>query len=173
MPAIDPRLLPLIETLSASGADWLAFEILDGIRAGRPAEDSEEELRDARRAVSAFRQKGERLSEREAGHDFVDPITGDDQIDFAARYAFDRLSDAIQMLNSSFAHLDLVVARKPGATLQEDAIHEDRTGISVRIEGSDMTAIRREAREALEKLAELRDALAEWADRARAGEDTP
>jgi hypothetical protein len=74
MAKIDPRLLPLIEALSASGADWLAFEILDGIRTGRRAEDSEEELRDARRAVSAFRQKGEPLAERESGHDFADPL---------------------------------------------------------------------------------------------------
>jgi hypothetical protein len=170
MAVIDRRLLPLIELLSASGADWLAFEILDGIRAGRPAEDSDEELSDARRAVSAFRQEGVPLAEREHGQAFVDPIVGDDQIDFSANYVFDRLSDSIQMLESSLAHLDKVVAKPRGETSSPIA---NGVEISLRIEGSEMAASRTQTRQALTKLAELREALTEWAGEARARENAP
>ena len=173
MATIDPRLLPLIEVLSASGADWLAFEILDGIRVGRRAEDSEEELREARRAVSAFRQKGEPITEREAGHDSVDLIAGDDQIDFAANYVSDRLADSIQMLESSFANLEMLAVGKPNEAPVPGAPDGDGTAVTVRIEGSDIIASHGDTRESLTKLSELRESLAEWAARARAGENTP
>ena len=39
MAILEARLLPLIETLAEAGADWLAFEVVDGIRAGRVAEE--------------------------------------------------------------------------------------------------------------------------------------
>ena len=44
MATIDPRLLPLIETLVAVDADWLALEILDGLRLGIVAEEIPEHL---------------------------------------------------------------------------------------------------------------------------------
>jgi hypothetical protein len=39
MARLDARLLPLLETLSASGADWLAIELVEGIGFGRIAEE--------------------------------------------------------------------------------------------------------------------------------------
>ena len=55
MAILDPRLLPLLETLAASGADWLAFEIVDGVRRGREPEEPEEpEARVVRRERQAL-----------------------------------------------------------------------------------------------------------------------
>lgn len=65
MATIDPRLLPLIETLVAVDADWLALEILDGLRLGIVAEEIPEHLLATQLAVREARRQ-ERLSEERA-----------------------------------------------------------------------------------------------------------
>ncbi len=39
MAILEPYSLPLIETLAEGGADWLAFEVVNGVRAGKVAEE--------------------------------------------------------------------------------------------------------------------------------------
>lgn len=50
MATLNPRLLPLIETLIGVGADWLAIEVIETLNRGRWPEESEEVL--AARAMS-------------------------------------------------------------------------------------------------------------------------
>jgi hypothetical protein len=83
MATIDGRLLPLIEALGAVDADWLAFEILEGLQRGRVAEETHDDLlltqqkvREASRTKSTERQRPHRASPATA-----QPIIGDDQID--------------------------------------------------------------------------------------------
>lgn len=81
MTVLDTRLLPLLETLVGAAADWLAFEIVDGVRRGREPLEPEELLRAAREKV-----RSRRLSDRLSAEIPVlsEPILGDDQIVWAA-----------------------------------------------------------------------------------------
>jgi hypothetical protein len=96
MAAIDSRITPLVETLIASGADSLALEILTQIRKGRVEEHSEEELREAREAIGSFR-KGKRAPEFVTREPQVRHLTGEEQIEFAAEYAIERLTQEIDI----------------------------------------------------------------------------
>ncbi len=88
MAVLDPRLLPLLETLAGAGADWLAFEIVDGIRRGRELVEPEELLGAAREKVRS-RQLSDRLSADVPV--LAEPIFGDEQIVWAANYVAARL----------------------------------------------------------------------------------
>jgi hypothetical protein len=143
MARIDPRLLPLIDTLINSEADWLAFEILDAIRAGRPAEESEEEVREARDAVRTFRADKRGSPPRIAAKAGAgEELEGDDQIIFASTYVIDRISQAIEMSKESLRRLSEIVSRSEH---QPDAVSDqDRST------------------EATRRLPGLRSALIEW-----------
>ena len=163
MATIDPRLLPLIETLVGSGADWLAFEILDGIRSGRPAEESAEEVSDGRSAVRSFRRhRGVPPPELEPGETFVEALEGDEQIQFAASYAIDRIAEAIEMARVSIRQLNQIVSRSEGRTEPVDIDSADDPRIYIRLEDSDATFTEDQSREALKRLPELKEALLAW-----------
>ncbi|RUV29053.1 MAG: hypothetical protein E5V72_02070 [Mesorhizobium sp.] len=89
MAILDRRLLPLIETLADAGDDWLAFELMDGIRRGIEPEDTEELLAATREQVSS----GELAKRKQA--EFIaagaKPTLGDDQIAWAADHVANRL----------------------------------------------------------------------------------
>ena len=105
MAILDPRLLPFIETLADLGMDWLVFELVDGIRRGdEPAED-EHALKLARR------EKTEQLPandlERHASADSVPTyFLGDRQLQWAAEYVVERLSDTLDEMSQSIDALD-------------------------------------------------------------------
>ena len=170
MATIDPRLLPLIETLIASGADWLAFEILDGIRSGRAAEDSEEEVREARGAVRSFRRNKTSPPEISVRETVVEALAGDEQINFAATYLIDRISQAIEMTRASLQQLNQIASRSAAESELADPGAEHATSIHIRLEGSDIVSSQSQSDEALNRLPELRKALLEWSQSVRQGE---
>lgn len=51
MVTLDRRLIPFLEMLTEEGLDWLAFELIDGVRRGREPEEAPEALADARELV--------------------------------------------------------------------------------------------------------------------------
>src|SRR5437763_8558157 len=113
MAILEARLLPLIETLAEAGADWLAFEVLDGIRAGRVAEEHLEILKTTQEAVRSAKLENFRRERRPsavpASVPPAPPIIGDDQIRWAAAYVHKRLSDALLMLQASLDQLQIFV----------------------------------------------------------------
>ena len=164
MATIDSRLIPLIETLVNSGVDWLAFEILDGIRLGRAQISTEEEVQAARRAVWSFR-KGHAPLNLETIEAAVSPLTGDDQIRFAEEYTIERISQSIAMVEASLLKLNQIATRASepldeGETASEDAI-------VLRWTDGEESLTRRQAEETLPKLPALRGALAEWSKSVR------
>jgi hypothetical protein len=170
MAVIDPRLLPLIETLAVSGADWLAFEIVDGIRVGQATQDSEEELNDARLAVREFRSKGRPPKERERATSAATPIVGDEQIDWAAGYVADRLSEAVLMLEASLTQLESIVLRNHESdSVSHGAPSQSDSGISLRMEGEEIAVRRIQVDKALVGLSALREALSQWSEAVRLG----
>jgi len=170
MATIDPRLLPLIETLMVSGADWLAFEILDGIRSGRPAEDSEEEAKKARLAVRSFRQRKAPPLESKVRETFVEPLVGDAQIEFAAAYVIDRTSQAIEMARLALQQLDQIALRSHGRSGPLGGDFEHGGHIQIRLEDNNLVLSQSQAEEAQGRLPELRRALSAWSHSVRQGE---
>jgi hypothetical protein len=104
MAIIEPRLLPLIETLAQAGADWLAFEVLDGIRtSGMPEEHLETlaMIHGAVRSAKLENFRGEKRGTTVPGSvPQAGTIVGNDQIRWAAEYVHKRLEDALLMLQT-------------------------------------------------------------------------
>jgi hypothetical protein len=127
MAMIDPRLLPLIETLIAVDADWLAFEILDGIQLGRVVEETREDLQSTRLAVRTAKHQKRRSEERAEPPPAATPLVGDEQIDWAANYVAARLSDAVSMLGATLDQLNQIVSsaeESPAATSDQTSKRE-------------------------------------------------
>lgn len=163
MAILDPRLLPLLETLAGAGADWLAFEIVDGVRRGREPLEPEELLRAARKKVRS-RQLSDRLSADIPV--LAEPILGDDQIVWAANYVAARLDGALADLDEGCAMIE-AVADNSGDTIRQDdlAFSKVTPGVPVEIAliGQEGHPIDRGSiAVAREGVKSLRDALTRW-----------
>lgn len=108
MAAIDRRLIPLIETLTAVGADWLAFELIDGIRRGRETEETPDALASSRRELRNGEQP-KATGEPKLIAAEPQPIVGDDQIEWATQYVADRLNSTLEELAACFENLDAIL----------------------------------------------------------------
>jgi hypothetical protein len=171
MAVIDRRLLPLIEVLAESGADWLAFELFDGLRVGRAPEDSDEELSRAR-LIRKF-IKDERLPEEEkVSAQAAVPIVGDEQIAWAANYVTDRISDSVGMLEASLSQLESILSQgRDSGMVSDNASTQIEDGLAIRIEGEQISIHRTELQQGIGALSVLREALAHWSEAVRAGGD--
>jgi hypothetical protein len=111
MATIDRRLLPLIEALAAVDADWLAFEILEGVQRGRVAEETRDDLLLTQQKVRAASRK--KSTERPRPHWVspapAQPITGDDQIDWVVSYVTERIQDVVSMGDATLEELNAIL----------------------------------------------------------------
>ncbi len=104
MATLDPRLFDLFETLRASQLDWLIFELMEGIQAGKHPSESPDTLAQARRDVR---------SDSPLEFDFgptseAVPISGDDQIEWAVQYVADRLDATLAELRKATDNLHAI-----------------------------------------------------------------
>ncbi|HEY1580507.1 MAG TPA: hypothetical protein VGF82_25880 [Terracidiphilus sp.] len=167
---IDPRLLPLIETLIAADADWLAFEILDGISFGRVVEETREDLQSTRLAVRTAKHQRRRSEERAVPPPAATPLVGDEQIDWAAKHIADRLSDAVSMLGVTLDRLNQIVS----STEESQATTSDRTStrevdLVMREEGEGPVLRSAQVDDANAAIPKLREALSNWANSTKIG----
>ena len=166
MAVLDPRLLPFIEMLAELGMDWLVFELVDGIRRGdEPAED-EHSLALARQQNEqppADDLKGHaRISRMHTGES-VDSVPtsflGDHQLQWAAEYVFERLSDTLDEMSESLHALDEIFddleVRQPVASAAEPLV-------VLLDDGEERVVGRVQIEDAQERLPELREALDVW-----------
>lgn len=167
MAILDPRLLELIETLVAARLDWLAFELIEGVRAGRPPEESEEALAVARESIRGNAQPKSR-GEPQAISKEAKPIPPDEQIEWAAAYVEERLDEAIKQLQTSIDSLDFVVEGtierpdKAGAVAQPTGASEPRAVVVMLGLEGDRESSRDDVVGARESFPNLRTALTEW-----------
>jgi hypothetical protein len=170
MATIDPRLLPLIETLIATDADWLAFEILDGIRLGRVPEETREDLESTRITVRTTKHQARRSEERAVPTPVGMTIAGDEQIDWAATYVVDRLSDAVSMLRATFDQLNQIVtlAAHPDAIVS-DRISARKVDLSLQVEAEGPSLRSSQVDDARTAIPKLREAISAWVDSTRSG----
>lgn len=166
MATLDPRLIDLIETLTRARLDWLAFELIEGIQAGRPELESEAALartRDAIQNDAAPRARGEPGQPSPA----PEPLVGDDQIDWAADYVGERLDTLLAQLDQSIDTLDLIVEGGDGQA--KIAPYDERIASIVVLSGGE--AVRKSRREELEEartfIPALRAGLEQWSAQAR------
>jgi|ERR1700722_985566 len=170
MAIVDPRLLPLIETLIAADTDWLAFEILDGIQSGRVAEETREDLQSTRLAVRTAKHQKRRSEERSVPPPAATPLVGDEQIDWAVNYVADRLSDAVSMLGATLDQLNQIASstEEPQATISDRTSRKD-VDLVLREEGEGPVLHRTQVDEASAAIPKLREALSNWANSTRIG----
>jgi hypothetical protein len=169
---LDSRVLELIETLVAARLDWLAFELVDGIRLGRSPEEPEEALAAARQSIRSNAQPKAR-GEPQVLLAEPQPIPAGEQVEWAAAYVEERLEAALEQLQASIDTLDFIVET---TTEPEDA-QDLAKGASAKTEQGtafvllDVEGDRKSSREdiagARDEIPALRAALAEWTTRAR------
>ncbi len=163
MTVLDPRLLPLLETLSSVGADWLAFEIVDGVRRGRETLEPEELLQAAREKVRS-RQLSERMSADIPV--LAEPILGDDQIAWAANYVADRLDSALVDLDEGCSMIEAVAENSSGAIRRGGTVPsmvEPHNPVKITLIGQEEYHVDRDSISvAREEMLSLRDALTRW-----------
>lgn len=165
MATIDPRLFPLFETLVSTQADWLVFEIVEGVQAGVVDEEDESDLAAARRRSE--REREERaLDVREDIHSQTTPLLGDAQIKWAARYVGGRLKEVLMMLEVSMERLsDLVGPAEDG--------HQVAVAPAFLNAGELTRCTPAQLSEAMSAVDRLIAALDRWAREATGGEATP
>lgn len=169
---VNPRLIDLVETLVAARLDRLAFDLVEGIRAGRPTLEAEDALAAARELIRGNEQPKAR-GEPQAIAAEAKPISPDEQIEWAAAYIADRLDEAVEQLQASIETLDFIVdptIERPdegGAVAQPIDASKRRT-IAVLL---DLESARESGPEnvagARESLPFLRAALTEWVTQSR------
>lgn len=170
MAIIDTRLLPLIETLVVADADWLAFEILDGLRQGRVAEETREDLQSTRLAVRSAKRQTRRSEERASPPPTAKPIVGDEQIDWAATYVVDRLSDAVSMLQATLDQLDRIVSAASALDgTPFTSISRKEIGVVLQAEDEGPSVRGTEVADATAAIPKLREALSTWVASTRNG----
>lgn len=156
----DPRLLQLTTVLTEAGLDWLALELLQGVRDGLLPEESVDDLE---RGQSAARS-GKVLEHAEdlRAPAVADPqdFHGEAQLDWARDYVLARLSDASEMVATSLEQLNAIALPERSFT----AGVNPRTGLAVELqigEGGEVVNIIDMDRVHAD-LAILRDALNVW-----------
>lgn len=171
MAILDARLLPLIEALAVVDADWLAFEILDGLRLGQVAEESRDNLQSTRNAVRSVKRPARRSEEWALlPSSAAVPILGEEQIDWAANYVAKRISDAVLMLQAGLDQLEEIVSgtqpldRSPSASAE-------KVGITLVLQTDDqgLSVSRDDAANATAALLRLHEALRAWVASTRNG----
>jgi hypothetical protein len=163
MAILDSRLIPLTETLAAADADWLAFELLDGLRQGRVLEETHDELRKTQIAVRSARRPTRSSEEPSSPPPAAEPIVGDDQIEWAAAYVSSRLSDAVSMLQTTLDQLDEIVSGAPTLDQPFEAA-PSQEGVTLVLQvGDEVPRVRRvDAADARAALPKLQEALRAW-----------
>lgn len=171
MAILHPRLLELIETLMAARLDWLAFELIEGIRVGRSPEEPEEALSAARKSIRS-NVKPKARGEPQAMLSEPQPIPLDEQLEWAAAYVEKRIEAALDQLQASTDALDFIVESTTEQLDPQDRpadagkMDQGATLVLQHLEG-DRRSSRDDAARARDDLPVLRAALAKWVMRAR------
>ena len=109
MATIDSRLLPLIEASAAVDADWLAFEILEGVQRGRVAEETHDDLLLTQQKVREARRKNSTERQRPPSPATAQPILGDDRIDWVISYVNERIREIGSMGGAALEELNAIL----------------------------------------------------------------
>lgn len=172
MAALDTRLLELIETLATARLDWLAFELVEEIQAGHSPEEPEEELAAARRSIRTNAQPRAHSGPQTVAAESK-PIPVDDQIEWAVTYVDRRLDQALEQQLATINSLNFILANSSEQPEYENSVTQladaPEGGVSmvIRDVNEDRKINLENVVAAREGIPTLREALAEWSERAR------
>ncbi|WP_454888021.1 hypothetical protein [Sphingomonas oryzagri] len=167
MSRLDPRLAPLITTLADAGADWLAFELMDGIRRGREREEIEDVLAFTRDQVrqGEIVKRGKEFSAETVP---AESIPMDEQIEWAALFVANRLDAALADMSAAIDNLQILAGPLDSAK----AIGASEP-IIVLLDGEEQRqAGRADVESARLAVSKLRTALGQWVLEARGTSET-
>ena len=160
MAILNQRLVPLIEILTELGIDWLAFELIDGIRRGEEPEEHERALELTReRAGTDHRVELEQYAPDDNG---PKPYADDAQLEWAARYICERLDATLTEMTDSIDVLDEIVDDGDAKRLLQS-----RTSAVLVLNGEEHAVGRAQVKAAQARLPELRKALDAWVNNTR------
>ena len=157
MAILDQRLIPLVEMLTELGIDWLAFELIEGVRRGQEPVEKEDTLVLARQRVSTG--GAEKIAPNPEDSVVAKPLLGDSQLEWAANYVNERLEATLAAMSASLGTLDEIVAsgRERQATTPEASV------VLVLLDAEEDRRIgRTQVEEAQAQLPELRQSLTTW-----------
>jgi len=170
MAILNPRVLPLLETLVEADADWLAFEIVEALQVGRAAEESDAHLRKTQDAVRHSERQAQ-VNDQVAESAAPLPIPMEEQVRWAAEYITRRLTDAIALFRPTFTELEKIVSAQsePGSDPEARKEHEPIT-LVLRTGVGDLVVRPSDAAVAEEALAGLQNAIEDWLASTEGGE---
>jgi hypothetical protein len=143
--------------------DWLAFELIEAIQTGHTPTETPDTLAVTRRKVREDDQP-KATGEPKLVSQEPQPIEGDDQIDWAAKYVAERLSATLAYLTQSIENLDAIAGGDVPAAMSEDAGEP----LVVLADGEvQRKAGRAEVDAAIAALPQLRHSLAAWSAQVR------
>ena len=160
MAILNQRLVPLIEILTELGVDWLAFELIDGIRRGEEPEEDE-------RALALTRERTKtghpvEMQQYPPADDGPKPYADDGQLEWAVRYICERLGATLTEMTDSIDVLDEIVDDGDAKRLR----HSGASAVLV-LDGAEHAVGRAQVKAAQARLPELRKALDDWVNSTR------
>lgn len=162
MAILDRRLFPFLEMLAELDLDWLAFELVDGIRRGIEPEVSEGALKAARaRARAGEPARYESGTTELAAPADAKPLVGDDQLSWVAIHVERRLDETFADAIVAIQNLDAVIDNSPSDT-QTLRSRREATKLVLLDGGEEVALDLRQAQEAQRQLEKLKGALADW-----------
>ena len=160
MAILSQRLVPLIEILTELGVDWLAFELIDGIRRGEEPEEDERELALTReRAGTAHPVE---MRQYRPADDGPKPYADDGQLEWAVRYICERLGATLAEMTDSIDVLDEIVDDGDA----KRSLRSHASAVLV-LDGGEHAVGRAQVKAAQARLSELRKALDAWVNSTR------
>jgi hypothetical protein len=170
MATLDTRLLPLIEALVVADADWIAFEVIEGVRLGRFPEETSDALERTRHAVRTAERPKRHFEDRDFLTPGPMPIVGDEQIEWAANYVETRMSDVVLMLQSALSGMDTIVSATPHDRSAGHVNADEGVTLVLQTDDTAFTVNRGNVANALLMVSRLREALKRWAASTRNGD---
>lgn len=157
---INLHVFELAETLAAVGWDWLAVEVIEAIVRGKPTKHLSEKQTPITREVVTWEAEDISPQERQFIDLGMEPIPVKEQIEFAANYVFDRLSEAIAMTGASLQNLERIASESPDKQIRKN----DQQGVSLTLglEESNFQFTSADGDRLQPLLLALRSSLKEW-----------
>lgn len=162
MARLDRRLFPFLEMLTELGLDWLAFEVVDGIRRGVEPQEPEDVLAEARaraRAGEAVHVEARKSPDIRAE---AKPLLEDEQLDWVADHVERRLDETFIEAISALKNLDALIDAPSTSDSRVPDSPRNVTKLVLLGDDEASTLDLRQAEEAQHQLEKLKSALAGW-----------
>lgn len=166
MAILNQRLFPIIEMLVELGMDWLAFELIEGIRRGQEPQETEDAPKHARQETHT---PGAEKFARSSG-DSVDsePLVGYAQLEWSVHYINERIEATLNEMSASLCALDKIASSAPEAQTET----AESSAVLVLVNGEEEREVSQtQVIEAQAHLPKLRQSLENWLESTQSGLD--